>query len=641
MIFEYPSGLNMDLSLTIGGPQGGGIDTSSNMINRAFAEAGYNVFGVREYHSNIKGRHSYNHLRIGVERPRSLRYPVDILVALDADTLYEHMDDVVSGSKVIYDKSFESSDLSQARLIMRDTSKRIKERLLGENLPLNVLGVLQHMKSRGVITMPVPFDDVVNRAISGGTPTRYFNTLGSAITLSIAGLQVDFVKEAIKQVFSSKPKVVEDNIKVVEAAYKYSEENKLSGSPLKAYPKKKLLLLSGNDAAAIGKVMGGLRFQTYYPITPASDESTVLEEHETLTFIENEKNSMEKAGVVIVQTEDEISAITMAMGAALTGTRSATATSGPGFSLMAEGISFAGMDEVPLVVTLYQRGGPSTGLPTRNGQSDLLFALNTGHGEFPRIVISSGDVEECIYDAMKALNYAQRYQMPVLHLIDKNLATTSDFVPEIDTKRVKIIPSLSVAENEDFLRYNLNTESGISKIGYLGKNIFWMTGDEHDELGHVTEDPEIRDRQMRKRFQKLETAAHEIPMEDRVEVFGDKDADITFVTWGSQKGPILDVIDDLKKEGKSANLLYLKMFEPFPSEFVKSFLSRSKLIIDVESNMLGQAAKVVKLETGIEIDNAILKYSGRHMTEDEILSSAKKIMNKKEKFVVEVLTNGA
>jgi 2-oxoglutarate ferredoxin oxidoreductase subunit alpha len=631
----------MDLSLTIGGPQGGGIDTSSNMINRAFAEAGYNVFAVREYHSNIKGRHSYNHIRVKEERPRSLRYPVDILVALDADTLYEHMDDVVAGSKVIYDKSFESGDLSQARLIMRDTAKRIKERLQGENLPLNVNGVIQHMKNNGVITIAVPFDAVVNSAISGGTPTRYFNTLGSAITLSIAGLPVNFTSEAIKQVFASKPKVVEDNVKVVEAAYKYCEENKLSGVPLKSFPKKQRLLLTGNDAAAIGKVMGGLRFQTYYPITPASDESTVLEEHETLSLIENEKSSLEKAGVVVIQTEDEISAITMAMGAALTGTRSATATSGPGFSLMAEGISFAGMDEVPIVITLYQRGGPSTGLPTRNGQSDLLFALNTGHGEFPRIVLSSGDIEECAYDAMKALNYAQRYQLPVIHLIDKNLATTSDLIPEIDKSRVKLIPAVSVSDKEEFLRYNLNTETGISKVGYFGKNIFWMTGDEHDELGHVTEDPEVRDRQMQKRFQKLETAAHEIPLEDRVQVFGEKEADITFVTWGSQKGPILDVIDDLKKEGIKANMLYLKMFEPFPSEFVKSFLSRSKLVVDVESNILAQASRVIRLETGIEIENAILKYSGRHMTEDEILSAAKKIINKKEKFIVEVLTNGA
>ncbi|EQD40299.1 2-oxoacid--ferredoxin oxidoreductase, alpha subunit, partial [mine drainage metagenome] len=225
---------------------------------------------------------------------------------------------------------------------------------------------------------------------------------------------------------------------------------------------------------------------------------SAIEEHQAMEWVSGESSSLAKGGVTVVQTEDEISAITMACGAALTGSRSATATSGPGFSLMAEAISFAGMDEIPIVVTLYQRGGPSTGLPTRNSQSDLLFALNTGHGEFPRIVISSGDVEECIYDAMKALNYAQRYQLPVIHLIDKNLANTTQLVENVDGKKVKVEGPAIAKSGPDFRRYDLNTENGISKVGYFGRDIFWMTGDEHDELGHVTEDPDMRDSQIGK-----------------------------------------------------------------------------------------------------------------------------------------------
>lgn len=632
----------MDLSLTIGGPQGGGIDTSSNMINRAFAEAGYNVFGVREYHSNIKGRHSYNHLRVKEERPRSLKYPVDILVALDPDTIFEHLEDVGKGTKIIYDKSFETSDLVQARLIMRDTARRIKETLDGANLPNNIKGAIEYAKSRGGVPIAIPFSDVVTGAISEGPATRYFNTLGSAITLSIAGLDQKFAEEAIKQVFASKPKAVDENVKVVSAAYSFAKDNGHSGDALKVLPKKKRFLLTGNDGAAIGKLMGGLRFQTYYPITPASDESSIMEEHENIQLFENEKKRLKEGGVVVVQTEDEISAITMAQGAALTGSRSSTATSGPGFSLMAEGISFAGMDEVPIVITLYQRGGPSTGLPTRNGQSDLLFALNTGHGEFPRIVISSGDVEECVYDAMNSLNYAHRYQLPVIHLIDKNLANTTDLVPEIDPKKVKVNQSERPAETRlSYKRYSLDTKNGISEMGYLGNDVFWMTGDEHDEVGHVTEDPDMRDRQMRKRFQKLETAVQEIPLEEMAILYGDENADVTFVTWGSQKGPILDVIEDLKAEGTKANLLYIKMFEPFPVDFVTKVLRKSKIVIDVESNMLAQAARVVKLNTGIDIEKAILKYNGRHMTEDEILKAAREIIADETKKLVEVLENGA
>ncbi len=634
----------IDLNLIIGGPQGGGIDTSSNMISRSFAASGYNVFGVREYHSNIKGRHSYTHLRIKKERPRSLKYPVDILVALDADTLFEHLDDVSKGSRIIYDASFENSELSQARMIMRDTSRRIKEKLNAENLPNNVKGVLAYMEKRGAKPLKVPFESIVTSVVKDGPATRYFNTLGAVITLSIAGLDQKFAEEGIKAVFANKEKVVKENIAVVEAAYKYAQSNSMSGSKLEVINTKDRMLLTGNDGAAIGKLMGGLRFQTYYPITPASDESSILEEHETIRWISSEEKKLKDSGVVVVQCEDELSAITMAEGAALTGTRTATATSGPGFSLMAEAIGFAGMDELPIVVTLYQRGGPSTGLPTRNGQSDLMFALNTGHGEFPRIVLSSGDVEECVYDAMRSLNYAHRYQLPVIHMIDKNLANTTDLIPEIDSKKVKVILSVQTMKKEDFKRYNLNTENGISEMGFFGKNIFWMTGDEHDELGHVTEDSEVRDQMMRKRFRKLETAVAEIPMEDRVQLLGNPDAEVTFVTWGSQKGPILDVIEDLKKEDVSANLLYIKMFEPFPSEFVQKILGKAKIVIDVESNMTAQAAKVIKQNTGLSIDRAILKYNGRHMTEDEILKGTKKILEEVssgKKIVNEVLVDGA
>ena len=629
----------VDISLTIGGPQGGGIDTSSNMVSRAFAYAGYNVFSVREYHSNIKGRHSYTHMRVKQERPRSLRYPLDVLVALDSDTIFEHIEDVGENTKIIYDSSFEGSELSKARMITNDTAGRIRKTLEANGYSPDVTGSIKYMKDRGGIPIAIPFSKIVTSVVKEGTPSRYYNTLGSAITLAISGIDREFAEKAIRIIFASKEKVVPSNIDVVGAAYEFVEENKLNGIHLEKRESKERLLITGNDGSAIGKIMGGLRFQTYYPITPASDESTIIEEHENIKWLSEEHSKLAKGGIVVVQTEDELAAITMAIGAALTGVRSSTATSGPGFSLMAEAISFAGMDEVPLVVTLYQRGGPSTGLPTRNGQSDLLFALNTGHGEFPRIVLSSGDVEECVYDAIKALNYAQRYQLPVIHLIDKNLANTLDMVPNIDVDKVGVQNGVRVEENADFKRYSLDNEDGVSPMGVFGKNIFWMTGDEHDELGHVTEDTKMRDRQMEKRFKKLETAESEIPMDDRVELLGDKSANITFVTWGSQKGPMLDVLEDLEKEGIKANLLYIRMFEPFPVKFVKDILKSAMVTIDVESNMLAQAARVIELHTGIEIENKILKYNGRHMTEDEILNAAKEIISKKTAKVV--LQNGA
>ncbi|KAA8922198.1 2-oxoacid:ferredoxin oxidoreductase subunit alpha [Thermoplasma sp.] len=624
----------MDFNILIGGPQGGGIDTAANLVGKAVATSGYGVLSVREYHSNIKGRHSYTHMRVMDKQPRSLKYPVNIFVALDPDTIFEHLDDVSEVSTVLYDKTTEDYDLQAARMIMRDTSAKIRRILTENGFETTIRGALGYMKKRGAKLLPIPFSDIATEAVPDGTPSRYYNTIGAAITLAIIGIDRKFADDAISYIFKGKQQVVEENVKVVDASYRFAEDSKVAGKTLPALPTPRKLLLTGNDASALGKLLGGLRFQTYYPITPASDESTTIEEHQNIKWIGKEAENLRKGGVVIVQTEDELSAINMAIGGALTGVRSATATSGPGFSLMAEGLSFAGMDEVPLVVTFYERGGPSTGLPTRNGQSDLLFALNAGHGEYPRIVFSSGTVDECIYDAAKALNYAAKYQMPVIHLIDKNLANTLDLISKVDLDRIKIETVELAKEGDDVKRYDLNTENGVSPYTTMGRNIFWMTGDEHDELGHVTEDSDIRDRMMEKRFKKLETADREIPLEEKAVLIGEKEADITFVTWGSQKGPILDVIEDLKEEGISANLLYLKMFSPFPTEFVKNVLSKASLVIDVESNYTAQAAQMIKLYTGIDIKNKILKYNGRHMTEDEILKSAKEILNKESLMVV-------
>lgn len=235
----------------------------------------------------------------------------------------------------------------------------------------------------------------------------------------------------------------EYNKAIVEVVYDYAKSIKtnISLPPIKRDVR--AIIVNGNEAAAIGKILGGLRFQTYYPITPAADESFFIEAHNIVSLdpVTEEAKALEKAGVVVVQTEDEISAINMAIGAGIAGARAATATSGPGLSLMVEGTGgFAGMNEVPIVITHYQRAGPSTGMATRNSQSDLRFVMHMGHGEFPRIVISSGDHRETIEDAYKALNWAERYQMPVFHLVDKALANSySTVIWDIDKKASRLI----------------------------------------------------------------------------------------------------------------------------------------------------------------------------------------------------------
>ncbi|MEM4238022.1 MAG: hypothetical protein QW050_03425, partial [Candidatus Nitrosocaldaceae archaeon] len=368
------------------------------------------------------------------------------------------------------------------------------------------------------------------------------------------------------------------------------------------------------------------------PITPATDESEFLESNQIISNIDGTKGSL-----VVIQTEDEISAITMATGAAIAGARSSTSTSGPGFSLMAEGLSWAGMNEVPVVITLYQRAGPSTGLPTRHEQGDLLFAINAGHGEFPRAVIASGDVEEIYYDTIRAFNYAERYQMPVIHILDKALANSLVTCKVYDTSKIKIDRGLLIdSVNGDYKRFRLS-DDGISTRVRLGteNGIFWNTGDEHDEYGHITEDPEMRDIMMEKRMKKLDTMLRDLSNEEKA-IFYDNNSDKTIITWGSPKGAILDAISMLDN---TFNMLQIKLLQPFPSSYISEVLSNTQMVIDVEMNYSAQLAKLIKLYTNKEVDYRIVKYNGRPISADELYYALSNIINgSKERRVV--LRNG-
>jgi 2-oxoglutarate ferredoxin oxidoreductase subunit alpha len=366
-----------------------------------------------------------------------------------------------------------------------------------------------------------------------------------------------------------------------------------------------------------------------------------LEENEILELASSEK----KGSIIVMQTEDEIAAINMANGAALTGTRAATSTSGPGFSLMVEGLGWAGNNEVPVVINHYQRGAPSTGLPTRHGQDDLRFTIHAAHGEFPRIVLCSGDIEECFYDAAKAFNYAERYQMPVIHLIDKALANSTKSCRIFDPSLVKIERGQLFTEadvkGKEYKRFQF-TDSGISPRLPLGTpgTVFWYTGDEHDELGHISEESMARTRMVDKRMRKLETADKEIPTQERVNLFGDADATTTIVSWGSTKGAILEAREKLRQEGFKTNFLQVRMVHPLPKDYIAEVLSKAQKKIAVEMNYSGQLAGIIREKTGIEIDYYVLKWNGRPMSTDEVYEALKMIIQEKAPKR-QVLTHGA
>ena len=392
------------------------------------------------------------------------------------------------------------------------------------------------------------------------------------------------------------------------------------------------ILVQGFQGTALGKMACGCRFQAYYPITPASDESVFLESNELLEITDDRPGS-----TAVIQSEDEICAMGMTIGGALTGTRSATCTSGPGFALMTEMLGWAGINEVPVVITNYQRSGPSTGLPTRHGQDDLLFSVYAGHGDFPKIVYASGEIEESFYNTGNCFNYADVFQVPVIHLMDKfhasSVITCKRFEPEkISIKRGKLLEKV----DDDYRRFAF-TDDGVSPRSRLGMDngIFWNTG---DETGHITEDPILRVKMMDKRMSRLDLILKEIPENEQAKSFDIEEH--TVISWGSTIGPVIDAIDMLKKEGIKIGLLQLKLLHPFPGDYVKSMLKDAKTVIDIEANHSGQLGKLFKQNTGRDIDYFILKYTGRAMTSTEVYDSLKKIIeNKASKR--EVLMHGA
>lgn len=630
------------ISWLIGGPQGSGVDSAANIFAKTCAKEGFHIFGKREFYSNIKGEHSYFTIRISEKPVSSQLEEINMLVSFDVETVFRHADKVSPGGVIIYDSSLAETVLDEVPSIDFQANKRIGKLLEDSGQPLNLIGMLELAKARGCIVYGLPYYEMIEAvAKKMNDPklsklSRVVNVMAISASISLLGIKKDMLISAIQEVFGSKPKLLSSNIEAAEYAYSYiGTKFDTKNIKYKITPKdvlKDYVLISGSQAAAIGKILGGCRFQTYYPITPASDESEFLESNQIIDQVDGKNGS-----VVVVQTEDEIAAITMAIGASLTGVRTATATSGPGFSLMAEALGWAGMNEVPLVVTMYQRAGPSTGLPTRHEQSDLLFAINAGHGDFPKIVLASGDIEEAFYDSIKVFNFAEIYQLPVIHLLDKaissSIQTCKRFSNDLKIERGKFKSVIDKNQSEGtaghFQRFKLE-DSPISMRVPIGTEnaIFWNTGDEHTEEGHISEDPENRNKMMDKRMKKLDLALEKIAENDKAVCYDfESDSKNVVISWGSTKGAILEALEKLSEEGSKLRFIQVRLLHPFPTETVKKFLTDAKLVIDVEMNYSSQLGSLVQQNTGREIDYKIVKYNGRPMSTTEIYIALKSILS--------------
>ena len=633
-----------DFTWMIGGPQGSGVETAANIFSQVFSKMGYQIFGKREYYSNIKGEHSYFAVRVSDKQIRSSIKGTNMLIAFDAETIFRHANDVLENGIIIYDSTLENIKVSDVITFDNDFKERMEGFLKSNNKENTIKGILELASERGASIHSVSFrsllfelsEKIENPRIK--TMIRMFNVLGVSLSLGLLMIPTEKLTESINSIFSKKKAIADMNVSAANFAYNYAAA-KFGSTDLKFNIneiKENTLLVQGYYGTSIGKIIAGCRFQSYYPITPATDESNFLETNEILEINEDRPGS-----TLVIQTEDEISAIGMAIGSSLTGVRSATCTSGPGFVLMIECLSWAGINEVPVVITFYQRSGPSTGLPTRHGQDDLLCAINSGVGEFPRIVYASGNVSDSFYDTANVFNYADVFQVPVIHMMDKFIASSVTTCQRFDETKVNIDRGKLLHEppSNPYKRFE-HTADGLSprsKIG-LENGIFWNTGDESDVEGHISEDPVNRVEMMDKRQSRLDYILEKIPESEQI--VKHSDGEFCVVSWGSTQGPILDAIDMLKNEGINIGFVEIKLLHPFPKELLKKSFSNSKTIIDVEANYTGQLGSIIKQNLEKDPDYYILKYTGRPMTCTELYDTLKKIVNNNAEKR-EVLTYGA
>lgn len=556
----------MDYNILIGGSAGQGMDTVSDFLEKALKKKGFYVFSNKDYMSRVRGGHNYTQIRFGVSAPiYSHKNELDLILALDENTAISHIKDLKENGKIIVDESIKFDDKRTLKLPLLKTA--------------TTLGI-----SRGFTS------------VAAGAILKYFSLHGD-----------------VDELFSKKLKepIRSKNIEAIHLGYDLLDSRYvLKGKDLSNH-----ILINGNNAIALGAIAGGLDFYSAYPMTPATSIMTYL------------SKKQKDVGIVVDQAEDEISAINFAIGASYAGARAMTGSSGGGFSLMVESLGFAGIAEIPLVVIDSQRPGPATGLPTRTEQSDLSFILTASHGEFPRIVLCARNAEDAFTQTIKALNLADKYQTVVFLLTDQYTADSNVTIPMYDLNKVKIerhiLSEEDIVPSEEYKRYKV-TESGISERLIPGKSkdqVVIVDSDEHTESGHITEEAEVRNAQMEKRFRKFTSIEDDL---DEPEYFGDEDIDILLVGWGSTYGALKDAVKLLNDKGIKTGALSFGDIYPLPKKKLIKYKNKAKKIINVEQNFTGQLGKLITQETGILMDSSILKYDGRQIIGSEILDKLEK-----------------
>lgn len=556
----------MEYNILIGGSAGQGLDTLSDFLERSIKKFGFYVFSNKDYMSRVRGGHNFIQIRFGENKIYSHKNELDLILALDENTISYHKDRLKDDGIIISDKSIKNEYKKIIKLPLIETAKGL--------------------------SLSKAFTSV-----AAGVILRYFS--------------IDL--ENIDKYFSSKlsEDIRNKNIQAVKLGYDLIEsKHKMQGNDLSDH-----ILINGNNAIALGAIAGGLDFYSAYPMTPATSIMTYLAKKQVET------------GMVVDQAEDEIAAINFAIGASYAGARAMTGSSGGGVSLMVEAFGLAGITETPIVIVDSQRPGPATGLPTRTEQSDLSFLLTASQGEFPRILISVRNAEDAFYKTVKALNLADKYQTVVILLTDQYLADSNITIPKYNLNNIEIERYISngeeLKEDEEYKRYKV-TQSGISPRMIPGNSknqVVLVDSDEHTEESHITEETEVRNAQMEKRMKKLELIKKDI---EEPEFIGKEDLEILLLGFGSTYGALKDAVEELNNQGEKVGALSFGDIYPLPEEGLRKYAKQAKIIISVEQNFTGQLGKLITQETGILMTYSILKYDGRQICGNDIVARLRK-----------------
>ncbi|HEY5517014.1 MAG TPA: 2-oxoacid:acceptor oxidoreductase subunit alpha [Coriobacteriia bacterium] len=587
-----------DIQIKIGGEAGFGIKAAGQTLARCFAQGGLHTFDLTEYPSLIRGGHNVFQVRVSPDPIYSQVGPVDILVALNAETLTRHVGEVVEGGALVYDPK-----------------------------TVTLEGIVDPAR---MCAVAVPFDDIVKEA-GGQKIMRNVAALGAV--LGLTGYPLSYLTDSLRAQFARKaPEIADQNVAVATKGYEYGSNAEcvfpFRLAPIEGAPPQ--ILVDGNEAIGLGAIAAGIGMYCAYPMTPASS---------LLSFMAARDREY---GFVVKHTEDELAAMNMVIGAAFGGARAMCASAGGGFALMVEALGLAGASESAVVVGVFTRPGPATGMPTWTEQSDLRFVIHAAQGEFPRVVLAPGDRTDAFDLTWQAFNLADRLQTPVIILGDTYLSDNRQSIPPFDTTAVTVDRGKLVAEGDIathpealgddglYLRYKV-TDEGVSVRALPGVTgaLQVVNSYEHDEYGFGAqgEDAATRLAQNDKRMRKLELASKLAPPPA---LFGSPaaEADVSIVVFGTTKQPVRQAIEWLGRDGVRVALMQVVTLWPFPTDAVAEFLDASKRTMVIEGNHDGQLEGLIRQQCLRGVDERLHRYDGRPFSPEQVYESVKEVSSR-------------